>query len=145
MKRNWTEITRGDRRPMWAGIYVTMNSKGVIAMNRAAHERCGSPEAFNVLYDKANNAIGLKPTVPKLRNAYPAAKSGRHGGRRVNAYRLLMEHGLCIDDTLFFPDAEIDTDGILILNLRTAEVSKRVLNHPRRKMSRREHRAFRDS
>jgi len=135
MKRQWKELPRGDNRAQWAGMYVTMNSKGVIAMNRATHERLGAPEAFNVLYDKANNAIGLKPTVPRLRNAYPAAKSGRHGGRRVSAYRLLTEHGLYIKDTLLFPDAEIDTDGILVLNLRTAEVSKRVLNHPRRRKS----------
>lgn len=133
MKRQWTEIPQGDKRAQWAGMYVTMNSKGMIVMNRATHERLGSPAAFNVLYDKANNAIGLKPTIPRLRNAYTAAKSGRHGGRRVNAYRLLMEHGLCIDQTLTFPDAEIDTDGILVLNLRTAEVSKRVLHHPRRR------------
>jgi hypothetical protein len=126
-------------------MYVTMNSKGVIAMNRATYERLGSPGAFNVLYDKANNAIGLKPTGLRMRNAYPAAKSGRHGGRRVSAYRLLMEHGLCIEKTLLFPDAEIDVDGILVLNLRTAEVSKRVLNHPRRKNSHREHGEHRDS
>ena len=135
MKRQWKEIPLGDKRAQWAGMYVTMNSKGVIAMNRATHERLGSPGAFNVLYDEANNTIGLKPTVPKLRNAYTAAKSGRHGGRRVNAYRLLMEKGLCIKDTLLFPDAEIDRDGILVLQMRTAEVSKRVLNHPRRRES----------
>jgi hypothetical protein len=114
-------------------MYVTMNSKGVIAMNRATYERTGSPDAFQVLYDKANNAIGLRPSGLRMRNAYPAARSGRHGGRRVSAYRLLTEYGICINETLLFPDAEIDVDGILVLNLRTAEVSKRVLNHPRRR------------
>ena len=133
MKRQWTQVPRDETRAQWAGIYVTLNSKVVISMNRATHERLDKPEAFHVLYDKANNAIGLKPTVKTMRNAYPANKMGRHGGRRVNAYRLLMENGLVIQDTLLFPDAEIDIDGILVLNLRTAEVSKRVLNHPRRR------------
>ena len=110
-----------------------MNSKGRIVMNRAAHEKMGGAEAFLVLYDSANNTIGLKPTTPRTRNAYPAAKSGRHGGRRVNAYRLITEYGLHIKDTLDFPDAEIDLDGVLVLNLRTATVSKRALNHPRRR------------
>jgi hypothetical protein len=144
MKRQWKEISRGDKRAQWAGMYVTMNSKGVIAMNRAAYEKTGAPDAFKVLYDEANNTIGLKPTALRMQNAYPVAKSGRHGGRRVSAYRLLTENGLCIKDTLFFPDAEIDVDGILVLQLRTAEVSKRVLNHPRRKISHREHRDLRD-
>ena len=140
MKRQWKEIARGDKRAQWAGMYVTLNSKGSLVMNRATHERLDSPEAFKVLFDEANNAIGLKPTVRALKNAYPAAKSGRHGGRRVNVYRLLTENDIYIKDTLTFPDAEIDADGILVLNMRTAEVSKRVLNHPTRRISHREHR-----
>ena len=62
MKRNWSELPRGDKRAQWAGVYVTMNGKGVIVINRAAHERLGSPDAFLVLYDAPNNTIGLKPT-----------------------------------------------------------------------------------
>ena len=102
-------------------------------MNRAAHEKMGGPDAFLVLYDSANNTIGLKPTAPRIQNAYPAARSGRHGGRRVSAYRLLTEFGLHVKETLEFPHAEIDEDGVLILNLRTAKISHRALNHPSRK------------
>lgn len=133
MKRIWKEISRGDKRAQWAGIYVTLNSKGMIVMNRAAHERLGGHSAFLLLYDSANNVIGLKPTAHGIRNAYPAARSGRHGGRRVSAYRLLTECGLVVKETLEFPDAEIDQDGILVLNLRTARVSNRALNHPSRR------------
>ena len=133
MKRDWKEIPRDDKRPQWAGIYVTLNSKGTIVMNRAAHERTGSPAAYLIFYDGANKTIGLKPTGSQMRNAFPAAKSGRHGGRKLAAYRLLVEGGLHIDDTLEFPDAEIDTDEVLVLNMRTAKISNRALNHPRRK------------
>ena len=132
MKRNWSELPRGDKRAQWAGVYVTMNGKGVIVMNRAAHERMGGADAFLVLYDSANNTIGLKPTGLRMRNAYPAGVAGRHGGRRVNAYRLMTEHGIRVDQTLEFPDAEIDEDGILVLNLRTAVISNRALRHPSR-------------
>lgn len=133
MKRNWREIPRGDKRAQWAGIYVTMNSKGVIVINRAAHERMNLAEAFLLLFDNGNNTIGLKPISRSMRNAYPAAKHGRHGGRRVNAYRVLTENSLHIKDTLEFPDAEVDEDGVLVLNLRTARVSNRALNHPTRR------------
>lgn len=81
MKRHWKEIPRDNKRPQWAGVYVTMNRKGTIVMNREAHEWMGSPGAFNLLFDSANNTIGLKPTSAALRNAYPALISGRHGGR----------------------------------------------------------------
>ena len=112
---------------------MTMNSKGTIVLNRAAHERAGGPEAFQLLYDAANNTIGLKPTPPAIKNAYPSSKSGRHGGRKIAAFRLIAECGLHIDDTIEFTDAEIDLDGILILNLRTAKISQRALKHPSRK------------
>lgn len=135
MQRNWKQIPRDGKRAQWAGIYVTMNSKGTIVLNRSAHKLLGAPAAFMLLYDSANNTIGLKPTAAGLRHAYPLIKSGRHGGRKVSAYRLVKECSLVIDKTLEFPDAEIDTDGILLLNLRTAKISNRALNHPtRRKM-----------
>ena len=135
MKRDWREIAHNDTRAQWAGLYVTMNSKGTIVLNRAANERLGSPTAFHLLYDSANNTIGLKPTSRSLRNAYPSHPSGRHGGRKVSAYRLVTECSLPHNETLEFPDAEIDTDGILILNLRTAKISNRALNHPSRKVN----------
>ncbi|MEP6847560.1 MAG: hypothetical protein ABI999_01800 [Acidobacteriota bacterium] len=39
MKVNWKEVPRGDIAPQWAGIYVTMNRKGEIAMSRRTWER----------------------------------------------------------------------------------------------------------
>lgn len=134
MRRNWKEIAKDGRKAQWAGLYVTMNGAGTIVMNRAAYERMDEPAAFLLLYDAANNAIGLKPTGVSMKNAYPVMKSGRHGGKKVAAYRLLTECSLHIKDTIEFPDAEIDVDGILVLNLRTAQVSKRALNHPTRKV-----------
>jgi hypothetical protein len=102
-------------------------------MNRRAFDRLGSPKAFLILYDPANHTVGLKPSTPLTRNSYPVGVSGRHGGRRINAYRLLTEHKIHIDQTLEFHDAEIDEDGILVLNMRTAVISNRALRHPRRR------------
>ena len=133
MKRDWKAIPRDGKRAQWAGIYVTLNSKGTIVMNRAAHEMMDSPAAFHLFYDPPNNVIGLKPTGERMKDAYPAMRSGRHGGRKIAAYRLLVDCSLHIKDTVEFPDAEIDHDGILILNLRTARVSNRALNHPKRR------------
>ena len=136
MRRTWKEIPRDNKRPQWAGIYVTMNRMGTIVLNRTAHERLGAPEAFHLLFDAANNVIGLKPTVAAMKNAYPTMISGKHGGRKIAAYRLMAECALHIDETLEFADAEIDPDGILLLNLRTAKISNRAINHPRRKGNR---------
>jgi hypothetical protein len=133
MRREWKELKRGGTRAQWAGIYVTMNKKGTIAMNRAAYDRLDQPEAVNIMYDPANCSIGLKRTGKNMRNAYPIHRSGRHGGRKISAYRLITECGVVIKDTIEFTDPEIDLEGILVLNLRTAKISNRALNHPTRK------------
>jgi hypothetical protein len=110
-----------------------MNPKGEIVINQATHKRLGAPVACQVLFDRVNNCIGLRPTSPQFRNSYPITPAGKHGGQRIRAFRLLTEHSLAIKDTLEFPDAEIDEDGILVLNLRTARISNRALNHPARR------------
>jgi hypothetical protein len=130
MQRDWKVIPRGDKRAQWAGLYVTLNSKGTIVINKAAHERLGGAEAFLLLYDAVNNTIGLKPTDPAKNNAYPVTRSGRHGGKKISAFQLFTECRIVVKETLEFHDAEIDSNGVLILDLRTARVSNRALNHP---------------
>jgi len=109
----------------WAAFYVTMNRKGFIVMSRVTYERLGEPKAFMLLFDTVNNRIGLKPTALGIRNAYPVGPSGRHGGRVVRAYRLMQEFGIVLKETIRFQDAEIDQDGVLILDMRMARVSSR--------------------
>lgn len=127
MKRDWQELPRGDVHSAMAGLHVTLNKKGFIVFNRMAYKKMGEPRAVLILFDRVNNRIGLKATSPSIRNAYPIAKYGRHGGRIVRAYRLLVEYGIDLPDTLEFPNAWIDEDEVLNLDLRTARISNRYL------------------
>lgn len=131
MRTNWIECPRGDVRGQWAAIYITMNKKGYISMSRRTYERLDEPKAFNLYFDKVNSRIGLKPTALAARNAFPVAKQGRHGGRVIRAWRLMQEFGIDLPETMQFDDPEIDQEGILILDLRTARISKRA--HSQRK------------
>lgn len=128
MKATWLEVLRDHVRGQWAALYVTMNRRGEIVMSRVTHERLGSPKAFTLLFDLANNRIGLKPTALAARNAYPVGPRGNRGGRVVRAYRLMQEFAVIIPETLQFLSAEIDHDGVLVLDLRTARVSSRSLS-----------------
>src|SRR5688572_19945044 len=125
MHVEWSLVPRGDVHPSTAAVYVTMKRGGRIAMNRFTYQRMGEPAAFMLLFDKVNSRIALKPTAATMKNAYPASKHGRRGGRVVFALRLLTEFGIKLPDTVEFKDAEIDMDGQLILDLRTAKVSPR--------------------
>ena len=131
MRADWQELPNGDIHPGAAGISVSMNPKGHIAMSRVTYQMLGEPAAFVIFFDKVNSRIGLKPATLSTRNAYRACKyTGRSGGKVVHANRLIREHRIDLPQTVRFYDADIDDEGYLTLDLRTAKVSPRVLNHP---------------
>lgn len=127
MKADWIETKRGDLQPQYAGLRASMNPRGDIVINRAAHEMLGGPKAFLILYDRINQRIGLRPAALTTRNAYPALASNRTGAKMVRGHRMTREQRINLAHTVQFDDAEIDEDGILILDLRTAVVSRRAL------------------
>jgi len=125
MHVEWTVLKKDDVVPHWSAVYVTLNRLGTIAMNKVAYRRMDEPAAFLIMFDRVNSRICLRPTAAAIKHAYLAGKYGKHGGRRIRAYRLLTEFGIKIDETLEFKDPEIDMDGQLILYLKTARVSPR--------------------
>ncbi len=132
MRADWQELPRGDIHPQGAGICVSMNPKGNIAMNRTTYQMLGEPKAFVILFDKVNNRIGLKPAALTTRNAYPAGVwVSRAGSKVIRAHRLTLEYRINLPQTVRFYDADIDEDGILVLDLRTARIPPRVRNHYR--------------
>ena len=129
MRVNWKQVPRGDVAGQWARFYVTMNRRGYIVFRRKTYERLGEPKAFHLLFDAVNNRIGLKPVDLGISNAYPVAKYGKHGGRLVRAWRLMEECAIDLPGTIQFESADVDQDGVLVLDLRTAKVSSRSLAH----------------
>lgn len=113
----------------WAALYVSMNELGEIKMSRVTYQKIGSPEAFVVLFDPVNNRIGLRPAAKGTRNAYRAGVEGQHGGRVIRAFRMMQEFRIGLSETIRFHDAEIDEDGVLVLDLRTARVSTKALGY----------------
>jgi hypothetical protein len=122
MKRNWREVAKGDVAPQSAGMRASLNPKGIIRLSQTTHRRMGEPEAVHILFDEANNTIGLKPVMPSVRNAYRLLRRGR-GRRELYALKLVNEAGLIVPETVEFPHIEIDLDGILVLDLRRTRVS----------------------
>ena len=139
MRANWKECVADQRGAQWSGLYVTMNPKGSIVMTKHTYERLGEPKAFNLLFDTVNSRIGLKPTTPTSRNAYRVGPHGKYGGKVVYAYRLTQEFGIDLPETVEFQNPEIDQDGVLVLDLRTARVSSRIWTKKRHAEWQRKH------
>ncbi len=125
MRADWVQIKRGDVMPQYAGIYVTMYRTGEIVMSKVTYERLGAPKAFLLYFDRANKRIGLQPTALTMKDAYPALVSNRAGAKMVRAHRLMVEEKIDLPMTVRFYDADINDDGWLMLDLRTAKVSPR--------------------
>jgi hypothetical protein len=51
---------------------VTIQKKGLLSLNRAAHALIGSPEFVELLWDEERHVIGLRATEETNPNAYPA-------------------------------------------------------------------------
>ena len=124
MRTMWKVIERDPKAGRWATMYASLSPKGVIALSRRTWEATGSPLAYLVMFDEANQRIGLKPTATGAKNAYPAIKQGAGTGPRINAFRLVSEQRLKLPHGLRFTDIEMDADGVLTLDLRTAKVNK---------------------
>jgi len=134
MRLQWKEVPTGDGVVgQWAALYVTMNPKGQIRLSRVTHAKMDEPAAYTVLFDEKNNIIGLKPCHLSARNARRACVLSKWGGIGIHAYRLIQDQGIRLPQTIQFVDPEIDHDGILQLDLRTAKVSPHSLAHRRRR------------
>jgi hypothetical protein len=139
MKANWKECVHDPKAATWSGLYITMNRKGHIVMTKHTYHRLFEAKAFVLLFDSVNNRIGLKPAALSMRNAYKVGPHGKYGGKIIFAYRLTQEFGIDIRETIEFTDPEIDHDGILVLDLRTARVSNRIWTKQRHEEWKRKH------
>jgi hypothetical protein len=125
MNEVWKKCPRGDAAGRWARPYVTMNKRGFIVMSRKTYENIKEPAAVCLYFDPVNRRIGIEPARPGAEDAYPVAKQGRHGGRLIRAHRLMVEFGIDIPGTIKFVDITQNREGMLVLDLRTAQARQK--------------------
>jgi len=98
---------------------VTIQRKGLMSMNRAAHALFGSPAAVELLWDPELRVIGLRPAPLENPNAYPVRPQNDSG-----------RGPLLIATNMFTKFIELDTteakrwvptvdDGVLLVDLST--------------------------
>jgi len=119
-KRIWTQSKRDPKAGRWAAIYATLNPKGVFHISRLTYEMLGEPEAIHIWFDELNNVIGLKPTRLVMDDAYPIKNKNKHHGKLIRGFAFTEEFSIRLHETVRFPTAKIDDDGILQLDLRKA-------------------------
>lgn len=112
------EVFEKSSAPLARVPSVTIQKRGIISINRAAHTLIGSPEAVELLWDGERKLIGLRPSKETEPNAYPARPQSAKTGKGP----------IVIAGTMFTQYYKIDTsqslryrpsveDGILVIDI----------------------------
>lgn len=97
---------------------VTIQKRGTLSFNKAAHVALGSPKAVELLYDKTRKIIGIRPVDPTIEHAYPMRpQANKDDGPYIVAGGAFTKYyGIPTDESRrWFVDVE---DGILLIDLR---------------------------
>ena len=84
-------------------------------------------EAVALLFDKRHKVIGVMSARPGQKHSYTLrAKRGMGGARLITAKGFCKTYGIATRETIAFPDAAVNRDGVLVLDLqKVVAVSRR--------------------
>jgi hypothetical protein len=73
---------------------VTIQKRGLMSLNRAAYALLGEPKAVELLYDREERVIGLRPVSEDVPHAYPlrAQSSKQQAGPLMLAGTAFTQH-----------------------------------------------------
>lgn len=70
--------------PLKKSPMVTIAKRGTISFNKSAFAALGAPAAVELLYDRDERIVGLRPAPPEAGDAYPVRlASGKENGPYV--------------------------------------------------------------
>ena len=114
------KFSGGPFRKSSESMYVSLNNRGILLMNRKAYEALSAPEAVVFYFDRKNSVIAVSPAHRSLKEAFPVA--ARDGHWYVRASSFCRHFRIRIERTEQFLYPKIDDKGLLRLDL-TATVS----------------------
>jgi hypothetical protein len=115
---NWDEFKETATRRFTDRLYVTLSLKGDFVVNMHTFIKMNEPEAVVLLYDKNTRTIGVKRSRIDVPNAIVVHTRHARYNKVFRSKKFLAKHDIVLKNTMQFPTAVIDTDGVLILNLR---------------------------
>jgi len=114
--REFEKFRGGPTQSKQERVYVTIDKRFVISINRNLYRLLGKPSAVYLHYSRKSDLIAVEPLDnPRLPEAFPVReRSG--GGWRINTSPFCKHFGIRIDSTERFVSPDI-RDGKLLLNL----------------------------
>lgn len=119
MIRHWEEFQLAPDTKNVTEARISLTPKGLISLNWVAMECFKDVKAVVLLFDRINSLIGLRPSEPSVRNAFPLIKSGKSKSCFVRAKKFCNFYGIRNSATVVFQDVEQDETGTVVLNLKS--------------------------
>lgn len=101
-------------------IRVTMNAKAGFYLNGVALKALGDPDAVQLMFDRRQATIGIIRASVEKKGAYllkRKAAQGPVGGKFFYATSFCNKFKIHSKEAMLFLDAQVNRDGILILDL----------------------------
>jgi hypothetical protein len=113
--KEWEKFSGGPFVPFRERVYVTLNGKGKLLLNRKAHEVLGKPKRVLLYFNRSKDTIGVRPAHDRLAEAFPV----RHTGESCVVYcgTFLRHFGIRFSGTEKFVGADLNQQGLLQLDL----------------------------
>ena len=78
--------------PAKGALSVTIQKRGAISLNIAAFEALDSPEQVELLYDREERLIGIRPATADTPHAYAVRGVGNKGATRVVSGKAFLSY-----------------------------------------------------
>jgi hypothetical protein len=99
--------------PLTKAPYVTIQRRGTMSLNAAAHAAVGSPKAVELLYDPDAKIIGFRAVDPAVEHAY-ALRTANNGTSFILSGRAFTNHFEIATDTSTRYPAAMDGDVLCV-------------------------------
>lgn len=127
MNRRFAEFEGKPNRTSIGELRVTLSDKGVILLNAKAAAALNTPAAVTLHYNEDERIIAIKPVDERRRNAFPLRQKYRHQYRLIYASPFCRHFRIKVAGTVMFNHVDLDNDGAMHLDLRTATTVTRGL------------------
>ena len=91
--------------------HASVRVGGIVALNRAAAEMLGNPDAVKFMYDSKRRRLGIVPASENDPNSYYASTSPQ-----LSCMRLFAYYDVAITETRRYYDLRM-VDGILVVDM----------------------------
>ena len=102
--------------PLAAEPRVAIQKRGTISLNRSAFEALGSPAAVELLFDKGEQVVGIRPVPPDVRHSYPLRKQPSSFSYLIAGQAFCNYYGIPTGETRRYAATTID--DVLAIDLK---------------------------